>query len=95
MASGLAIVAHDYAAAGQHLRHGLSALLARRDSHEDFIGHAVCLARDFALVRRLGAEARQTSLALGWERIVRDFERVLQQCASRENSAREARHAAA
>ena len=77
MASGLGIVAYRYAAAREHLKHGESALLPPPDDEATFIGAAQLLGRDRALVRRLGAAARQAAQALTWERIVRDFEAVL------------------
>ncbi|MGA7985950.1 MAG: glycosyltransferase family 1 protein, partial [Burkholderiales bacterium] len=40
MASGLGVVAYDYAAARQHLEHGRSALLAPFDDRAAFIAHA-------------------------------------------------------
>ena len=82
MASGLGIVAYDYAAAREVLRHGTSGLLARFGDAEAFIAHAETLARDPALARALGREARKQSESLTWERIVADFEAVLLDVAS-------------
>src|SRR5687768_15039510 len=46
MASGLGIVAYDYAAAREVLRHGTSALLAPFGNSAAFIAHAETLAQD-------------------------------------------------
>lgn len=77
MASGLAIVAYDYAAARQYLRHGVSARLAPFGDRDAFIAQAVRLAADFDAVRALGAEARRLAEGLSWDAIVLDFEAAL------------------
>ena len=77
MASGLAIVAYDYAAARQHLEHGRSALLAPVDDEAAFVEAAQRLATDPALMRALGTAAREKAQDLTWERIVGDFEEAL------------------
>lgn len=77
MASGLGIVAYDYAAARQHLAHGRSALLAPLGDAEAFLAHARRIARDPALARQLGAAARRAAESLTWERVAADFEAVL------------------
>jgi glycosyltransferase involved in cell wall biosynthesis len=77
MASGLGIVAYDYAAAREVLRHGTSALLAPFGDAAAFVAHAETLARDPGLARSLGQAARRAAGGLTWERIVQDFEAVL------------------
>jgi glycosyltransferase involved in cell wall biosynthesis len=77
MASGLAVVAYDYAAARQHIVHGRSGLLAEVNDRAGFIGHAVALARDLGRARALGGHARSAAESLGWDRMVADFEAVL------------------
>ena len=82
MASGLGIVAYDYAAAREVLRHRTSALLAPFGDAHAFIGQAEHLARTPELARSLGKEARKAAESLTWERIVQDFEAVLLELAS-------------
>lgn len=77
MASGLGIVAYDYAAARAHLEHERSALLAPLDDEAAFIAAAERLARSPSLARSLGSAARIRAEKLTWERIVEDFEGVL------------------
>jgi len=77
MASGLAVVAYDYAAARQYLRHEVSALLAPLDDGAAFVGMAERLAKDRDLVSRLRSEARRTAEGVSWKRAVDDLERVL------------------
>jgi glycosyltransferase involved in cell wall biosynthesis len=79
MASGLAVVAYDYAAARQHIVHGRSGLLAPVDDRACFIENAATLARDLPRARVLGQQARVTAEPLGWERVLDDFEEVLRE----------------
>jgi glycosyltransferase involved in cell wall biosynthesis len=77
MASGLGIVAYDYAAARQHLVHERSALLASFDQEASFIAAAERMAREPGLARRLGEQARAAAEHITWDRIVEDFEGAL------------------
>ena len=76
-ASGLGIVAYNYAAAREHLVHERSALLAPFDERDAFIAEAVRLARDLPMARRLGVAARAAAEPITWDRIAGDFEAVL------------------
>jgi len=78
MASGLAVVAFDYAAAAALIRHGENGLLARFGDAEAFAALASRLAGDPAGFVSLGAQARQTAAALDWTRVVRQLETVLE-----------------
>jgi glycosyltransferase involved in cell wall biosynthesis len=82
MASGLGLVAYDYAAAREVLRHGESALLAPLGDAAAFIAQAERLAREPELARRLGHAARAAAEGCTWERVVADFEAVLLDVAS-------------
>ena len=77
MASGLAVVAFDYAAARQYLAHDQSALLAPFNEPAWFIEHAARLARRPGRIARLGMEARRIAELLNWDAAVRDFENAL------------------
>jgi glycosyltransferase involved in cell wall biosynthesis len=82
MASGLAIVAYDYAAAREALRDGESALLAPFGDAQSFLTQAERLAAEPELVRVLGRAARAAAEARAWGRIVAEFEAVLRDVAS-------------
>jgi len=82
-ASGLGIVAYNYAAAREHLVHERSALLPAFDNKAAFIGNAVRLARDLPMARRLGAAAHSAAEPITWDRIAGDFEAVLLEVAKR------------
>jgi glycosyltransferase involved in cell wall biosynthesis len=80
-ASGLAVVAFDYAAARMHLQHGVSGMLPDRECPEDFVEYAVRLARDAQLVCDLGSSARRVAEGISWDNICSVFEGVLADCA--------------
>ncbi|HEX6828389.1 MAG TPA: glycosyltransferase family 1 protein [Burkholderiales bacterium] len=77
MASGLAVVAYDYAAAEEHIRSGLNGLTAPFDDEEVFLRQALALARDAGYARDLGRSARQTAASIDWEQVFDALERAL------------------
>ncbi len=83
MASGLAVVAYDHAAAALLVRHGYSGLLARCDDRADFLRAASGLAGDPTRMRALGRAAREVALRQGWDRIVGQVEAVYAQALRR------------
>jgi glycosyltransferase involved in cell wall biosynthesis len=82
MASGLAVVAYDYAAARQYIEHGRSGLVAGLHDRVSFICHAAALARDLPRARALGRNARAAIASLGWDRVVAEFECLLREAVS-------------
>jgi glycosyltransferase involved in cell wall biosynthesis len=76
MASRLAVVAFDYAAARMHVRHGVNGLLAPVGGAASFVAAAQELAADAGLRERLRTEAAATARALTWDRVVDDLEAV-------------------
>ena len=79
MASGLALLAYDYAAAARLVRSGENGLLVPLDQTAQFIASAVTLATSPALARALGLQAREAMLSQGWDRIVGQVEAILRQ----------------
>ena len=80
MASGLATVSFDYAAAGQHVRSGWNGLKAARGNSPEFIRHAL----DALMMRAdhdLRRAARETAEQLGWENVIGEFEQRLAEIA--------------
>ncbi len=77
MASGLATVAYDYAAARQHIDHGINGVLVPFADSEAFITQAQGLISDMARVQRIRTEARKTVATLTWEHIMGEMEAVL------------------
>lgn len=77
MASGLATVAYDYAAARQHMRHDENGLLVPFADTDAFVKLSTGLISDMGRVQRLRIAARQTVEALTWEHIMGEMEAVL------------------
>jgi glycosyltransferase involved in cell wall biosynthesis len=77
MASGLAVVAYDYAAAAAVIRHETSGVLAACADDAGFSSQAAALAGDLARARRLGENARKEALARGWDRVAAELAAVL------------------
>jgi glycosyltransferase involved in cell wall biosynthesis len=77
MASGLAVVAYDYAAAHLHIRHERNGLLADLDDADEFVRLAAGLANDRGRAKNIGARARGVVEKLDWEWIVKEFESAL------------------
>jgi glycosyltransferase involved in cell wall biosynthesis len=77
LASGLAVVAYDQAAAGQHVRHGHNGALAMPGDEAAFIDSACWLLEDPETLRRVRLNARQHASRQGWPAIVQQFETYL------------------
>lgn len=77
MASGLAVVAFDYAAAHLHIEPGRDGLLIPLGQHESFIATASALADQPERVRQLGAAARRKAQRLDWRGVADRFEWLL------------------
>ncbi|MDF9618686.1 glycosyltransferase family 1 protein [Pseudomonas entomophila] len=77
LASGLAVVAYDEAAAAQHIRHGHSGALAMPGDQAAFIDAACWLLEEGETLRRVRLNARQHASRQGWPAIVEQFEGYL------------------
>jgi UDP-2,3-diacylglucosamine pyrophosphatase LpxH/glycosyltransferase involved in cell wall biosynthesis len=80
MASGLATVSFDYAAAGQHVRSGWNGLKAAKGNSPEFIRHALD-ALTMRADHELRRAARETAELLGWENVIGEFEQRLAEIA--------------
>ncbi|MCY1552097.1 N-acetyl-alpha-D-glucosaminyl L-malate synthase [compost metagenome] len=76
LASGLAVLAFDYAAAAELIRHGDNGLLAPRGDEAAFLRNAVEMMSNPGLVQQLRERGRATTLTQDWEQIVRQVEGV-------------------
>lgn len=74
MASGLAVLAFDCAAAGQLIRNGVNGLLAPADRPDGFVSAALRLAREPVLGAQFGRAACATARRLAWGCIVERVE---------------------
>ena len=77
MASGLAVIAYDYAAAAEYIEHGRSGLVAEIDDAAGFIALAAGLAGDSQRITALGRRARTTAERIDWEEVNAEFETAL------------------
>jgi len=74
MASGLAVVAFDDAAANEHIRHGDNGMKASLEDSESFVNHALRLIDQPTFTGRIRAQARLDALDLDWTTQVERFE---------------------
>ena len=74
MASGLAVLAYDHAAAGQLIESGRNGVLARFNDRQDFCDAAASIVGAREWLRALGLHARQTARCLDWARVVEAVE---------------------
>jgi len=81
-ASGLAVVAYDYAAAHVYLAHGHSGVLVPRGRPEMFVDRAVTLASSPSWMRDIRQNARAAVAEADWDRVVERFEQVLMTAAA-------------
>ncbi|KAA1172042.1 glycosyltransferase family 1 protein [Marinobacter salinexigens] len=77
MASGLAVVAYDDAAASEHLRHEENGMKAPLDDDEAFVDSALRLADQPTLLSRIRAQARLDALELSWNAQIEQFEQLV------------------
>lgn len=77
MASGLPVLAYDYAAAARLIRDGENGLLAPLRDSAAFVGQALRLVRDPAQARAWGQAARQTAMSQPWAGIVAQVEALM------------------
>jgi glycosyltransferase involved in cell wall biosynthesis len=77
MASGLGVVAYDYAAAKSHIAHGETGLLVPYGDSRAFIDSAIRLVRQSGLLRKLRIQARQYATSISWSYVVERFESLL------------------
>jgi glycosyltransferase involved in cell wall biosynthesis len=78
LASGLPVVAYNYAAAAQLIQSGHNGVLVPFAQQADFVQAAVLLAQSPAQRQSMAAAARHTATQWDWDRIVARFEGVLQ-----------------
>lgn len=81
MASGLACVGYDYAAARSHVEHGVNGLKVAKGDGEAFIAEAV-RALGMGQSHELRIAARRSVESLGWDRIVGGLEEIFHEVAA-------------
>ena len=74
MASGLAVLAYDYAAARQFIDHGVNGFLASLSEANSFIAAGLELIKNDVKLENLRAQARQTTLEISWDQVTKKLE---------------------
>jgi glycosyltransferase involved in cell wall biosynthesis len=87
MASGLPVVAFDYAAAAQMIDDGRNGVLVPCGDGRAFVAAAAALAAQRERCRQLGAAARERALAQDWDVVIGQFEAVLRAAAGTRQAA--------
>lgn len=92
MASGLPVVAYDYAAAAMHIHDGVNGVRVALEQPGEFARRAEQLAaRDPGRLSAMGKAARAHTEGLGWDRVVERFESILYETAFPEPAAHASR----
>ncbi len=79
MASGLGVVAYDYAAARSYIRSGVNGMTAPYRDEDAYVAQAVDLAINGDLLTRVRSAARTTATRLSWSAVTERFEHLLMQ----------------
>ena len=77
LASGLAVVAFDYAAAREHIVHGHNGLVVRCNDETAFRDQTLRLVGSSLEVKKMRQRARQTAELLSWSKAFDDLEHAL------------------
>ena len=77
MASGLAVVAYNYASAAEHIRHEENGLVAEFGDVSLFCEQASGLAAQPEMIARLGKHAHLSAAGLTWKHVCERFEQLL------------------
>jgi glycosyltransferase involved in cell wall biosynthesis len=88
MASGLAVVAYDYAAAGWHITHGETGILVPFGNARTFVDSTVRLLAGSEPLEKMRARARNYATSISWDRVVERFEALLLGAADQNRAAR-------
>jgi glycosyltransferase involved in cell wall biosynthesis len=77
MASGLVVIAYDYAAAKIHIRHRETGVLVPYAESKTFIDTAAGLALEHQSLHRIRRQAREYATSIDWLRVVKTFDSLL------------------
>jgi glycosyltransferase involved in cell wall biosynthesis len=77
MASGLVVIAYDYAAARMHITDGATGVLVPYGQSTAFVGAATKLACEPQSLAKTRQQTREYASTLDWQRVVERFARIL------------------
>jgi glycosyltransferase involved in cell wall biosynthesis len=86
-ASGLVVVAYDYAAAAMHITTGETGVLVPSGSSRDFVDAAAHLAQTPQSLRHMRQQARAYAHSIDWPHVVEKFESLLMEPLGRNEAA--------
>ncbi|HKM99846.1 MAG TPA: glycosyltransferase family 1 protein [Candidatus Binataceae bacterium] len=87
MASGLVVIAYNYAGAKLHITHGETGVLVRFGDVKAFVDSACSLIREPQAVKTIRRQAREYATSLNWPRVVEQFETLLMSAGARASKA--------
>jgi glycosyltransferase involved in cell wall biosynthesis len=87
MASGLAVIAFDYAAAKIHIKHGETGLLVPYGDSKAFVDTSADLIREPRSLQKIRQQAREYAAALSWQHVVARFENLLRSTSDDDDTA--------
>jgi glycosyltransferase involved in cell wall biosynthesis len=88
MASGLVVIAYDYAAARMHITDGATGVLVPYGQSPAFVGAAAKLAREPQSLAKTRQQAREYASTLDWQCVVDRFARILMAALDQERNER-------
>ena len=77
LASGLCVVAYDYAAAGDIIKHGTNGLLAPFDQAKDLIQTALDAVKKPALLNQCKQQSVSSIANIRWDSVIEELERLI------------------
>ena len=77
LASGLCVVAYDYAAAGEIIKHGDSGLLAPFNQSQDLISLAIDVTKNTQLLNQCKKQSISSIVNIRWESVIEELEVLL------------------
>jgi glycosyltransferase involved in cell wall biosynthesis len=86
MASGLAVIAYNYAAAKLHITDGETGVLVRLGDAKAFVDAGCSLIREPEAIKRIRRQAREYVTYLSWPRVVERFEALLMSAGGHERT---------
>ncbi len=87
MASGLVVVAYDYAAAGMHIINGETGVLVPYGASQAFVDAAANLAQAPQSLHKMRGQARAYTRLIDWPHVVEKFEAILTEALVRTHTA--------
>lgn len=79
MASGLAVLAYDYAAARQYIKAEVNGFIVNLNDPNSFMAKGISLAKEEVDLQNIRNNARKTTLEISWEKVTKKLEESYQE----------------